>query len=203
VRSGSRPPAGSTWRSTSARVPAAASSSAAPNGRSGSRTSSCRTSRPRLSGRSDSGAAATDQATDLERFTAAWDEFSNALLRARSRAWQQQTPLTPAQYYLLLALSHEPGLGVGEMAAAAGCSSPTATRMLDGLERDGVVVREPSTEDRRRTIVSLTTKGKRLLARQRRRNHEKKQRLYEQLSAAERRQTEELLHRLAGVIAEL
>jgi MarR family transcriptional regulator, organic hydroperoxide resistance regulator len=145
----------------------------------------------------------TDQGTDLERFTAAWDDFSNALLRARSRAWQQQAPLTPAQYYLLLALNHEPELGVGEMAAAAGCSSPTATRMLDGLERDGVVVREPSTDDRRRTIVSLTTEGKRLLAQQRRKNREKKQRLYDQLSPAERQQTEVLLHRLAEVIADL
>ena len=68
------------------------------------------------------------------------------------------------------------------MAAAAGCSSPTATRMLDGLERDGVVVRERSTHDRRRTIVSLTPKGKRLLAAQRRKKQEKKQRLYDQLS---------------------
>jgi DNA-binding MarR family transcriptional regulator len=66
-----------------------------------------------------------------------------------------------------------------------------------------VVVREPSTEDRRRTIVSLTVKGKRLLAQQRRRSDEKKQRLYEQLSPAERRQTEDLLHRLAELIGEL
>jgi DNA-binding MarR family transcriptional regulator len=146
---------------------------------------------------------AAGQGTDLERFTAAWDDFSNALLRARSRAWHQDTPLTPAQYHMLLALSHQPELGVGEMAAAAGCTSPTATRMLDGLERDGVVVREPSSDDRRRTIVSLTAKGKRHLAQQRRKNQAKKQRLYEQLSPAERRQTEDLLHRLAQVIVDL
>ena len=89
------------------------------------------------------------------------------------------------------------------MAAAAGCTSPTATRMLDGLERDGVVVREPSSDDRRRTIVSLTAKGKRLLARQRRESQKKKQRLYDQLSPAERRQTEVLLHRLAQVIVDV
>jgi len=141
--------------------------------------------------------------TDLERFTAAWDDFSSALRRARSRAWQQPAPLTPAQYHLLLALSHEPGLGVGEMAAAAGCTSPTATRILDGLERDGVVARRPSSEDRRRTIVSLTAKGKRLLGQQRRTHDQKKQRLYAQLSPEERRRTEDLLHRLAKVISEL
>src|ERR687886_275860 len=133
-------------------------------------------------------ATTSERGIDLERFTEAWDEFTNALMRARSRAWRQPTPLTPAQYYLLLALSHEPGLGVGEMAAAAGCSSPTATRMLDGLERDGIVVREHSAEDRRRTIVSLTPKGKRLLADQRRRGNRKKQRLYDQLLPEERRQ---------------
>ena len=141
--------------------------------------------------------------TDLERFTAAWDDFSSALRRARSRAWQQPAPLTPAQYHLLLALSHEPGLGVGEMAAAAGCTSPTATRILDGLERDGVVARQPSTEDRRRTIVSLTAKGKRQLGQQRRKHDLKKQRLYAQLSPDERRRTEDLLHRLAKVISDL
>jgi DNA-binding MarR family transcriptional regulator len=89
------------------------------------------------------------------------------------------------------------------MAAAAGCTSPTCTRMLDGLERDGVVVRESSSDDRRRTIVSLTAKGKRLLAQQRRENQEKKQRLYDQLSPAERRQTEVLLHRLAELMVDL
>jgi DNA-binding MarR family transcriptional regulator len=146
---------------------------------------------------------ATETAPDLARFTAAWDEFSTALLRARSRAWQQQTPLTPAQYRLLLALYDEPGLGVGEMAAAAGCASPTVTRILDGLERDGVVAREHSHEDRRRTIVSLTGRGKGLLAQQRRHNQEKKQRLYDQLSRPERRQAEHLLRRLAEVIGDL
>ena len=89
------------------------------------------------------------------------------------------------------------------MAAAAGCTSPTASRILDGLERDGVVAREGSTEDRRRTIVSLTAKGKRVLSRQRRKHDQKKQRLYDQLSPAERRQAEALLRRLAEVIADL
>jgi MarR family transcriptional regulator, organic hydroperoxide resistance regulator len=148
-------------------------------------------------------AVETVQETDLERFTEAWDAFANALRRARSPSWQQPAPLTPAQYHLLLALSHEPGLGVGDMAAAAGCTSPTASRILDGLERDGVVARVGSTEDRRRTIVSLTAKGKRLLTRQRRKHDQKKQRLYDQLSPAERRQAEALLRRLAEVVADL
>ena len=64
-------------------------------------------------------------------------------------------------------------------------------------------MREPSRDDRRRTIVSLTAKGKRVLAKQRRENQAKKQRLYDQLSPAERRQTEDLLHRLAQVIVDL
>ena len=46
-------------------------------------------------------------------------------------------------------------------------------------------------------------KGKRVLAKQRRENQAKKQRLYDQLSPAERRQTEDLLHRLAQVIVDL
>lgn len=148
-------------------------------------------------------AATTTAPTELERFTEAWDAFTAAIQRARSRAAHQSSPLSPAQYHLLLALAHEPSLGVGEMAAAAGCTSPTCTRMLDGLERDEIVVRAPSAEDRRRTEVRLTPKGKRLLSSQRRKHVAKKQRLYDQLTPAERAQTERLLHRLAAVIDEL
>ena len=39
--------------------------------------------------------------------------------------------------------------------------------MLDGLERQGVVERRPSTEDRRSVTVHLTARGRRLLKRKR------------------------------------
>jgi DNA-binding MarR family transcriptional regulator len=76
------------------------------------------------------------------RFDGAWEQFAAAVRRARSRAADRpDATLTPAQFRLLAALEDAPSLSVGELARAAGVSSPTATKMLDGLESDGIVKR--------------------------------------------------------------
>ena len=49
---------------------------------------------------------------------------------------------------------------VRELAEAAAIASPTATRTLDGLERDGLVIRRPSETDRRSVLVELTDEGR-------------------------------------------
>jgi DNA-binding MarR family transcriptional regulator len=143
-----------------------------------------------------------ETATDVERFSAAFGEFLRALQRARSRAAQREG-ITASRLHLLTALEREPELSVGEMAAAAGCASPTATRMLDSLQRDGVVTRAPSARDRRRMVVTLTPKGKRLLAAQNAHVEAKKREIYERLTPEERASAEQLLHHLAEVIADL
>ena len=52
---------------------------------------------------------------------------------------------------------------VGQLALAEQVEPPTMTRLVDGMERDGYVVREPDPEDRRAVIVRPTTKGVRAL----------------------------------------
>ena len=56
-----------------------------------------------------------------------------------------------------------PTLGPAELAEAAGVSRATMTGLIDTLERDGLVTREPATVDRRMMIVCLTAKGRALL----------------------------------------
>jgi DNA-binding MarR family transcriptional regulator len=141
-------------------------------------------------------------ATDAARFGAAFGDFLQALQRARSRAAQREG-ITASRLHLLTALEREPGLSVGEMAAAAGCASPTATRMLAALQRDGIVTRKPAAEDRRRMVVALTPEGKRLLAAQSAHVEAKKRELYERLTPDERAHAEELLHHLAELIEDL
>jgi MarR family transcriptional regulator, organic hydroperoxide resistance regulator len=139
--------------------------------------------------------------TDTERFAAAWEEFTAAVRRARSRhADRPDAKLTPAQFRLLAALEDAPSLSVGELARAAGVSSPTATRMLDGLEQDGIVEREREAGDRRRTAVRPTAKGRLALAETRERVDAARERIYAQLSPHERAQAERLLLRLAEAI---
>jgi len=139
-----------------------------------------------------------------EHFHAAWDEFTSSVRRARSRAANRpDVALTPSQFHLLTALEGGAELTVGELAAAAGVSSPTATRMLDGLEREGIVRRKPSTEDRRRIAVDLTTAGRKAIAATHKRVDAARDRVYEELSPAERAQAARLLSRLADAIEQI
>jgi MarR family transcriptional regulator, organic hydroperoxide resistance regulator len=149
-------------------------------------------------------AARVEKTTESERFAAAWEQFAAAIRRARSRAEDQPgRKLTPAQYRLLLALEDAPSLSVGELAEHAGVSSPTATRMLDGLEQDGIVKRERDAGDRRRIAVRPTAKGRRAIAETKERVDAARERIYAQLPADEREQAERLLVRLAEAIEQL
>jgi len=52
----------------------------------------------------------------------------------------------------------------GDLAAVLGIKAPATTSLVDGLEREGLVVRDHDAEDRRVTLVSLTEEGRVLLA---------------------------------------
>jgi DNA-binding MarR family transcriptional regulator len=52
---------------------------------------------------------------------------------------------------------------IGQLARAEQVSTPTMTRMLTGLERDGLVRRERDANDRRVIWIRATAKGTRIL----------------------------------------
>lgn len=148
--------------------------------------------------------AALSRETDAERFVAAWETFAAAIRRARSRAAERPDGmLTPAQFRLLAALEDAPSLSVGELAQEAGVSSPTATRMLDGLVRDGYAQRTPCDEDRRAVLVSLTPRGEQALHARWARLRERLEHASTELTAAEREQATQLLRRLAELMDEI
>jgi DNA-binding MarR family transcriptional regulator len=139
-----------------------------------------------------------------EQFHDAWGVFTASVRRARSRAANRSdSKLTIAQFHLLSALEDGRALTVGELASAAGVSSPSATRMLDGLERDGFVARKPSNEDRRRISIEMTTAGKKAYAAGRKSLDAARERLYEELSPQEREQAVRLLSRLAEAMEQI
>jgi len=73
--------------------------------------------------------------------------------------------VSPEQVSLLVAIKYAPGVGLRELAARERVSPPAMTKHVDRLERDGLVARTPSAEDRRRVGVSLTEEGQRVLRR--------------------------------------
>ena len=70
--------------------------------------------------------------------------------------------LTVEQLHLLKQLAVDQGRPQSVLGAAAAKSPANITRILDRLERKGRVVRRPNPEDRRSSLVFLTTEGARL-----------------------------------------
>jgi DNA-binding MarR family transcriptional regulator len=144
------------------------------------------------------GAAATDE------FAAAWEAFFRAVRRAKGRAAAHPPGhgLSAAQYHLLAPLAGGEAQTIRALAETAGVAPPTATRMLDGLERDGVITRTPSVTDRRCVAVDLTPAGRAALADTECAVRDARARVAASLSPAEREQAAALLRRLAVVVDE-
>lgn len=73
--------------------------------------------------------------------------------------------ISPEQVSLLVAIKYAPGIGVRDLAAHERISAPAMTKHVDRLERDGLVARTPSADDKRRTGLTLTEQGQRVLRR--------------------------------------
>ena len=148
--------------------------------------------------------AEAKDAREREAFERAWNDFFAAVRRARGRAARDlRRGLSLAQYQVIAPLEEAGELPVGELACAGGIATPTATRMLDTLARDGVVERRGSSVDRRVVTVRLTDEGRRLVRAKGKVVAEKRKRAYESLNPRERRDAVALLGRLAEVIDEL
>jgi DNA-binding MarR family transcriptional regulator len=108
--------------------------------------------------------------------------------------------LTLSQYQLLEPLIGGERLATCELALVAGVSAPTATRMLTGLEREGLIERVPSDADRRVVHVNLTDDGRDRVLAARARGEARRAEIFASLSAGERREAARLLERLADAV---
>ena len=73
--------------------------------------------------------------------------------------------ISPEQVSLLVAIKYAPGIGARELAAHERVSAPAVTKHVDRLERDGLVARTPSADDKRCIGLTLTEQGQRVLRR--------------------------------------
>lgn len=105
------------------------------------------------------GAEREERALDAYvKFVRAYDTLSSELAAALRREG-----LTTSQLGVLEALLHLGAMVQSELAEKLLTSPSNLTTVLDNLERDGLVRRERSTEDRRRVEVSLTPEGRDLI----------------------------------------
>jgi DNA-binding MarR family transcriptional regulator len=147
---------------------------------------------------------ALTQAPAVDSFLAAFDAFAQAVRRARGAPGRiRGKGLTLSQYGLLEPLTARDEARVSELADQAGIAASTATRILDALERRGVVTRRQAQGDRRGISVAMTRSGRQLLSREHDWLRARQRDFYAGLPPAERQLAPDLLLRLAALIDEL
>jgi DNA-binding MarR family transcriptional regulator len=98
--------------------------------------------------------------------TAVASRLRPALLRLNRELRRELHSLgvTTGQVSLLTQVQHEPGIGVGELAAREKMSAPGMSKYVARLEGSGLL-RRTELPDRRRFGLELTSEGARVLAR--------------------------------------
>jgi DNA-binding MarR family transcriptional regulator len=140
---------------------------------------------------------------EAEAFLSAFDAFAQAVRRARGVPAGPPRALTLSQFGLLELLRDQDSARVRDLAEHAGVSPPTATRILDTLERRGLVRRRQSPEDRRGVSVTLTDPGRQALGEQHAWLRSCQRTFYGELQPGERELAPTLLVGLADLIDEM
>jgi DNA-binding MarR family transcriptional regulator len=83
----------------------------------------------------------------------------------RARTADQELGVPPGQLSALSVLVFGGERTIADLARAEQVTSPTMTRVVDGLERAGLATRRPHPDDGRATLVRATSKGRRVMER--------------------------------------
>ncbi len=110
--------------------------------------------------------------------------------------------LTQPQFGAIEALGHLGPMLIGDLSRKMLVSGGNMTCVIDNLEKEGLVVRAHSEEDRRAVIVSLTEKGRELFERMFPDHARHVAELASVLSEGEQEQLARLLKKLGRALAE-
>lgn len=113
----------------------------------------------------------------------------------------QSFGLTEPQFAVLECLGHLGPLTLGELTRKQLVSGGNITCVIDHLERDGLVTRRHPSDDRRKTVASLTAKGMELFDATFPRHAEYVASIASVLTAAEQEQLSRLLKKLGVTLA--
>jgi DNA-binding MarR family transcriptional regulator len=114
--------------------------------------------------------AASRRTSPTREVEAVADRLHSAALHLlrRLRTEDDALGVSPPRLSALSVVVFAGPIGIGALAAAEGVAAPTMTRLVDGLERDGLVRRRSDPADARGVLVEPTTTGKRILTKGRR-----------------------------------
>ena len=142
---------------------------------------------------------------NIEEFSKRMIELMPQCIRGFSRHeynYLSRGEITLPQLWVLEYLSREGGCLMSELAKCLEISRPAATGLIDRLIAQGLVRRENREDDRRTIKVSITPKGKKIVANiweQKRRTLIK---VFSRLSARDRKQHLLILERVVHILAQ-
>jgi DNA-binding MarR family transcriptional regulator len=118
--------------------------------------------------------------------------------------FKPQAKLSPSRVRVLKAVALKESLRMGDLAELLGVAARTVTDLVDGLEKEGMLVRRHDPTDRRATLVELSPDMQKKWEQIRGLIAELSEEILTPLDAAERRQLFDLLNRLkAGPIRDV
>ncbi len=142
-------------------------------------------------------APANPPALSLDRFVPyRLSVLANTVSAALSGAYARRFGLTVPEWRVIAVLARAPGLSAAEVAARTAMDKVAVSRAVASLARGGRVRRAQAARDRRRSVLTLTTRGRSVYRRIVPLALAYEQRLLEALSADEQAQFGKLLARL-------
>ncbi len=139
--------------------------------------------------------ASSPRDTETSEIASSLHSAAIHLLR-RVRRVDGESGLSAARLSALSVLVFGGPRTLGELAAAEQVSAPTMSRLVSGLENDGLAARSPHPTDGRAVVVEATEAGRRVLERGRQRRVAELASLLDELPDEERN----LLGRAAGIV---
>jgi DNA-binding MarR family transcriptional regulator len=109
---------------------------------------------------------------------------------------------TPARARLLMTLQCHGSCKMADLGTYLSVTPRSVTKLVDGLESEGLLVRQPHPDDRRITMIRLTADGMQVCKESALANHAAVSAIYEQLSSAERQQFSRILKKLIALMTE-
>jgi DNA-binding MarR family transcriptional regulator len=126
------------------------------------------------------------------------------VINDQANTWLQPLGLTAGKYNYLAAIyasargAGTPGLTPNELRKLIHSTSASVTQMLNTLVREGLVIREDHTQDKRSVVITMTSEGKRVFEAAFRVHHKNIELALEGISDKERQTLTKLLARVGG-----
>ena len=139
--------------------------------------------------------SATDLAEALFQTTHAL-KYTGQQYRGSGDAAMQSLSFPQMRVMRVLEDAEAGRIRMGELSAVLGVTARNVTTIVDGLEREGLVMRMPDPKDRRAILLALTPKGQEHIAGVYAMHYEAAERFFAALDTAERAELLRLLNKI-------